>query len=526
MSRASTSATERPRAGRVERDAGAGDAAADDEQVEALAAASARAPLPALRDRAPRLLTRRPGAARAPRGRRASAPARAPCPRRRAPARPGGRRRGPRRPGRARPRPPRPAPRCRARSPRGRARPRAGARRGRRRPAARTRSAASPPPTRSTSIPPEACCASRASAIWWATPASHAARQIGGRRRARRADHGDRSAPCQCGVPRPAGAGTTTGCGRAQSGARDGQSGGDEPARAQDAERVARRSRRTPRARRCGPRARSARRRWRARPRADRAARRPAFSHTNAPVPSVSAAIRGARAALAVERGGLVAQHGGDRRLEPRARDRRAPGPARPSRAPRAGAPRGTPKRSSRPASHPIVSTSSTRLRHALDGSLTCPAPPDRCQASQQATSPKASSPDSARARSAGSRSKSQRELRGREGGVERQAGDRADAGGGRVGGERAAQVARALILPAHHLRDRLSGRTLPEHERLGLVGDADAGHAAARRCAASLIAARAPASSSAGSCSTIPGPGREVATGRTAAATGSSRAS
>src|SRR5262245_13760877 len=80
--------------------------------------------------------------------------------------------------------------------------------------------AESPPPTRSTSAAP-ASTASSASTIWWATPASPAAARSTAVVELLAPTTVIRSAPCQCGVPRPAGAGTTRGCGPDQSGGRE-----------------------------------------------------------------------------------------------------------------------------------------------------------------------------------------------------------------------------------------------------------------------------------------------------------------
>ena len=211
-----------------------------------------------------------------------------------------------------------------------------------------------------------------------------------------------RSAPCQWGVPRPAGAGTTTGCGRDQSGPpASARSPGPEAAPARCP-----RSRRRPRARRSAPRPAGPRRPW--------PARRPAVPALGADVqPQEGAGAqreRGharRRAALAVERRRLVSEHRGHRCVEPgrRARSMDAGIVGRPDLGQQR---RGTPNRSSSPSSQRKVARSTSSERQAFEGSVTWASPPERCQASQHATSPKSSSPASARSRSTGSASKSQ----------------------------------------------------------------------------------------------------------------------
>ena len=66
-----------------------------------------------------------------------------------------------------------------------------------------------------------------------------------------------------------------------------------------------------------------------------------------------------------------------------------------------------------------------------------------------------------------------------REGGVKAEAGHRSDTLGGGILRQSGAQVARPLVLPADDRRHRLTRLGVPEHERLGLVGDADPGDGA-----------------------------------------------
>ena len=215
-----------------------------------------------------------------------------------------------------------------------------------------------------------------------------------------------RSAPCQCGVARPEGAGTTTGRGRAQSGTAAGSPSGVNPTRrstasalpafAQNASsayvrpssRLVPRNRRKYARRRVRPvgagvqpyectRTEGQRSRtggWCNPGRRAPPAGRPAWLRSAHPIPS--------------NRGRSASRH-------------------RPKRESRAAAPLGTPNRSSSRSSQSSVSRLTSSVRQAFEGSVTWPAAPLSFHASQQATSPKSSSPASARRRSCGSRSNS-----------------------------------------------------------------------------------------------------------------------
>ena len=69
----------------------------------------------------------------------------------------------------------------------------------------------------------------------------------------------------------------------------------------------------------------------------------------------------------------------------------------------------GIANRSSIAWSHAPAASSKSMVRHAIDGSVTCTAPPLSCQVSQQATSPKSSLPLAAARRAPGTSSSSQR---------------------------------------------------------------------------------------------------------------------
>src|SRR5439155_1753297 len=66
------------------------------------------------------------------------------------------------------------------------------------------------------------------------------------------------------------------------------------------------------------------------------------------------------------------------------------------------------------------------------------------------------------------------RQLGCRERGVERKPGDGGQRGRLRPACQRSAELGRSLVLPAHDRRHRSPRLRLPQHERLGLVGDAD----------------------------------------------------
>jgi hypothetical protein len=186
----------------------------------------------------------------------------------------------------------------------------------------------------------------------------------------------------------------------------------------------------------------------------------------------------------------------------------------------------GTPKRSSSPSSHAIVSTSRTRLRHAFDGSLTCPAPADRCQPSQQATSPKASSPVCARASRAGSRPNSHASFGAENvGSSARPVTAPTRSAPGRPASARHSSSARWSCQLTIGVTARPESRSQSTKVSVwfAIPIPATSAPAASR---ASPIAASAPARTASGSCSTMPGPGRDVSTLRTADATTSSRAS
>src|ERR1022692_966549 len=86
--------------------------------------------------------------------------------------------------------------------------------------------------------------------------------------------------------------------------------------------------------------------------------------------------------------------------------------PGRPAVGPTAGSiGAGTPNRSSSPGSQADAVRSYNIVRAAIDGSLTCAAPPVRCQVSQQLMSPNSNSPAAALRRAPGTWSSSHRSL-------------------------------------------------------------------------------------------------------------------
>ena len=107
------------------------------------------------------------------------------------------------------------------------------------------------------------------------------------------------------------------------------------------------------------------------------------------------------------------------------------------------------------------------RLGDVCRSTAEMPGKPGRDVAEQQLATP----PPAPEARIGG---EEPGELRRGEGRVERETGRRRDRGRFGPPTDRRAQVVRALVLPAHHGGDRNPGVTLPEHERLRLVRDAD----------------------------------------------------
>ena len=157
---------------------------------------------------------------------------------------------------------------------------------------------------------------------------------------------------------------------------------------------------------------------------------------------------------------------------------------------------------------------------------MTWPAPPERCHASQQATSPNASSPASARASSAGSRPNSQASF-----GAENVGSSASPVVGpirSAAGWDASARQSSSARWSCQ-LTTRVTARPVSLSHRTKVsvwLAMPTAATSPPRAARVSAIAASAPASSASGSCSTMPGPGRDVSTRETAVATGSSRAS
>ena len=118
-----------------------------------------------------------------------------------------------------------------------------------------------------------------------------------------------------------------------------------------------------------------------------------------------------------------------------------------------------------------------SRVREALDTSVTCVRLPVRCQVSQVSTVPKASSPRSARRARAAHVVQQPRDLGAAEVGIDHQAGALAHQALGAHLLQLGALRRGTPVLPDDGVVDRLAGLPVPDDGGLALVGDADAHH-------------------------------------------------
>ncbi len=115
-------------------------------------------------------------------------------------------------------------------------------------------------------------------------------------------------------------------------------------------------------------------------------------------------------------------------------------------------------------------------VRLALEASVTCCLPPDRCHTSQESIVPNASSPRGCALAGAGDVVEQPAELGPREISIEHQPGLALNHVGVAGLAQRIAHRGGATVLPDDGVGDGPAGLALPQHGRFTLVGDADRG--------------------------------------------------